>query len=70
MKFKEGDIVICINDNDVNLLINKKYIIYYIKYNLLFFDMNGEIVGGYRTDKFKLFSEVRKEKLKMLRNGI
>jgi hypothetical protein len=81
MGFKKGDIVVCvdtkINENVKNFLIikqlsklklNEKYLVYWCGGPEIALDNNRMI--AYSTHRFKLLSEVRKEKLKQLRNGI
>jgi hypothetical protein len=71
MRFKAGDMVICVDNSLIHLELNKLYIISYVE-NIyyLYLNINGTIIGGYRESRFKLLSEVRKQKLKQLRNEI
>jgi hypothetical protein len=73
MEFKVGDKVVCIDNNGKNnLILNKTYT---IKRCVMFAD-TARIslvefpISAFFTNRFKLLSEVRKEKLKQLRNEI
>jgi hypothetical protein len=79
MDFKTDDIVVCIDD-----IIDDKFIDHYnykemksiLKLNnkyRIYTSLGTEIVVenspfAFRADRFKLLSEIRKEKLKLLRN--
>jgi hypothetical protein len=74
MKFKEGDRVVCIDNNghEEILTLNKQYFVCYIDDDDFFnvIANNGEELSFFKK-RFKLDKNYyRKQKIKQLRNGI
>ena len=68
--FEAGDFVVCIDNDGSHLILNKIYQIISIgENNLLNIMISGNLFGLY-SNRFKLLSDVRKEKIERLTKKI
>lgn len=77
--FKEGDIIICIveDDNLIDITCGKKYVAQHIYHNnysdtymVLIVGDGGVGIVSYETKNFMLFSEYRKSQINKIKNRI
>jgi len=64
---QKNDYVVCIHNDETDLILNKIYQIKDVRYDRIVIELNGHEFGFYPY-RFKLLDEIRRDKINKIKN--